>query len=208
MILGEDTYLLIEEDTPVTLFDIAAARLWETFRVGGGAGLIREAVELVLWELIEGEAAEAIGAGRYERSDARSAERNGHRPRLLATWAGDLELKIPKLRKGSFFPSLLEPRRRIHRALWAVVMEAKDRSPHGRRQSRRGGLRCVSPSALAEDLVHQPPSSASTKRSNAEHASWASSPTKPQPSASSEPSWPTSTTNGRPPTAATYQKTP
>ena len=105
----------------MTLSDTATARLWETFRAGGGAGLIREAVELVLQELIE---AEAIGAGRYERSDARSAERNGHRPRLLATQAGDVELKIPKLRKGSFFPSILEPRRRIDRALWAVVMEA------------------------------------------------------------------------------------
>ena len=108
----------------MTLSDSATAQLWETFRAGGGAGLIREAVELVLQELIEAEAAEAIGAGRYERSDTRVTERNGHRSRLLATQAGDVELKIPKLRKGSFFPSMLEPRRRIDRALWAVVMEA------------------------------------------------------------------------------------
>ena len=51
-------------------------------------------------------------------------ERNGHRPRLLATQAGDIELKIPKLSHGSFFPSLLEPRRRIDQALYAVVMQA------------------------------------------------------------------------------------
>ncbi len=108
----------------MTLSDSATAQLWETFRAGGGAGLIREAVELVLQELIEAEAAEAIGAGRYERSEMRVTERNGHRSRLLATQAGDVELKIPKLRKGSFFPSMLEPRRRIDRALWAVVMEA------------------------------------------------------------------------------------
>ena len=108
----------------MTLSDIATAQLWESFRAGGGAGLVREAVELVLQELIEAEAAEAIGAGRYERTDARVTERNGHRPRLLATQAGDVELKIPKLRKGSFFPSIIEPRRRIDRALWAVVMEA------------------------------------------------------------------------------------
>ena len=124
MILGENNHLLIEEDTPMTLSDSATAQLWETFRAGGGAGLIREAVELVLQELIEAEAAEAIGAGRYERSEMRVTERNGHRSRLLATQAGDVELKIPKLRKGSFFPSMLEPRRRIDRALWAVVMEA------------------------------------------------------------------------------------
>ena len=108
----------------MTLSDSATAQLWETFRAGGGAGLIREAVELVLQELIEAEAAETIGAGRYERSNTRVTERNGHRSRLLATQAGDVELKIPKLRKGSFFPSMLEPRRRIDRALWAVVMEA------------------------------------------------------------------------------------
>ena len=108
----------------MTLSDSATARLWETFRAGGGAGLIREAVELVLQELIEAEAAEAIRAGRYERSAARVTERNGHRPRLLATQAGDLELKIPKLRKGSFLPSVLEPRRRIDKALYAVIMEA------------------------------------------------------------------------------------
>jgi putative transposase len=51
-------------------------------------------------------------------------ERNGHRVRLVSTKAGDVELAIPKLRKGSFFPSILEPRRRIDQALYAVVMEA------------------------------------------------------------------------------------
>ena len=51
-------------------------------------------------------------------------ERNGHRPRTLSTEAGDIELGIPKLRKGSFFPSILEPRRRIDQHLYAVVMEA------------------------------------------------------------------------------------
>ena len=110
MILGESNYSLIEEDTPMTLSDTATAQLWESFRAGGGASLVRESVELVLQELIEAEATEAIGAGRYERTDARITERNGHRPRLLATGAGDVELKIPKLRKGSFFPSIIEPR--------------------------------------------------------------------------------------------------
>jgi transposase-like protein len=108
----------------MTLSDTATAQLLETFRAGGGAEPVRDAVRLVLQELIEAEAAEAIGAGRYERSEHRRTERNGHRPRLLATQAGDLELKIPKLRRGSFFPSVLEPRRRIDRALYAVIMEA------------------------------------------------------------------------------------
>ncbi|MEQ1731455.1 MAG: IS256 family transposase, partial [Vicinamibacterales bacterium] len=51
-------------------------------------------------------------------------QRNGHRPKLVSTPAGDVELGIPKLRQGSFFPELLEPRRRIDKALWAVIMTA------------------------------------------------------------------------------------
>ena len=81
-------------------------------------------MEWVLQALIEAEATAKIGAAPHERSESRTAQRNGHRPRLLSTAAGDVELKIPKLRSGSFFPSLLERRRRIDRALFAVVMEA------------------------------------------------------------------------------------
>ena len=124
MILGENNNSLIEEDTPMPLSDSATEELWEAFRAAGGAELVCDAVRLVLQELIEAEAADAIGAGRYERSSCRVTERNGHRSRLLSTRAGDVELKIPKLRKGSFMPSLLEPRRRIDKALHAVVMEA------------------------------------------------------------------------------------
>jgi putative transposase len=62
------------------------------------------------------------GAVRADRESHR--QRNGRRPRLLSTPAGDVELEIPKLRQGSFFPSLLERRRRIDRALYAVVIEA------------------------------------------------------------------------------------
>lgn len=98
--------------------------LLDALRVGEGVDLIREIARWVLQELIETEASEAIGAGRYERVDGRVNERNGHRPKTLSTKTGDLQLAIPKLRKGSFFPSILEPRRRIDQALYAVVMEA------------------------------------------------------------------------------------
>lgn len=100
------------------------SELLDAFRAGEGVDLVRDAVRLVMQELIEVEATERIGADRYERSETRTTERNGSRPRLLATQAGDIELKIPKLRKGSFFPSILEPRRRIDQALYAVVMES------------------------------------------------------------------------------------
>jgi putative transposase len=55
-------------------------------------------------DLIETETAEVVGAGRYERSESRVTQRNGFRPTLLATQAQDVELRIPKLRQGSFFP--------------------------------------------------------------------------------------------------------
>jgi putative transposase len=101
-----------------------ASELLEAFRAGEGVDLVRESVRMVMQELIEADAAETIGAGRYERSESRSTQRNGSRPRLISTQAGDVELRIPKLRQGSFFPVILERRRRIDQALYAVVMEA------------------------------------------------------------------------------------
>ena len=85
---------------------------------------IRQAATTIYQALIEAELTAVIGAGPHERTESRIAQRNGHRPRTLTTTAGDLELRIPKLRTGSFFPSLLERRRRVDQALFAVVMEA------------------------------------------------------------------------------------
>ncbi len=108
----------------MTLTQSDVTELLDALRAGGDIDVIRKGVELVLQALIEAEATEAIGASRYERTDTRTTQRNGGRQRLLTTKAGDVELRIPKLRKGSFFPSILERRRRIDRALFAVVMEA------------------------------------------------------------------------------------
>ena len=85
---------------------------------------IRVATETLYQELIDAEATAFIGAAPFERCADRSALRNGSRPRTLTTTAGDLDLKIPKLRAGTFFPALLERRRRVDQALFAVVMEA------------------------------------------------------------------------------------
>ena len=85
---------------------------------------VRSATEHLYQELIEAEATAVIGAGPWARTADRTAQRNGTRPLVLTTTAGDLELRIPKLRTGSFFPSLLERRRRVDQALFAVVMEA------------------------------------------------------------------------------------
>ena len=85
---------------------------------------VRMAAQSMYQALIDAEAEGVIGAGFWERTEGRTAVRNGSRQRLLSTTAGDLELRIPKLRSGSFFPSLLERRRRIDQALFAVIMEA------------------------------------------------------------------------------------
>ena len=102
----------------------ALSELLCALRAGEGTDQVRSIAEWALQQLIELEATEAIGAGRYERTEGRVTERNGHRPRVVSSLAGDLHVGIPKLRKGSFLPSLLEPRRRIDQALYAVVMEA------------------------------------------------------------------------------------
>jgi transposase-like protein len=108
----------------MALSQSAVSDLLEAFRAGEGVDLVRESVRLVLQELIESEAAAVIGAARYERSPDRITERNGSRPRELLTKGGSVEVSIPKLRQGSFFPSVLEARRKIDQALYAVVMEA------------------------------------------------------------------------------------
>ncbi|TDO27500.1 mutator family transposase [Kribbella sp. VKM Ac-2527] len=84
----------------MALSQSAVSELLDAFRTGEGVDLIRESVRMVMQELIEAEATEQVGAGRYERSESRVNERNGSRARLLATQAGDVELRIPKLRKG------------------------------------------------------------------------------------------------------------
>lgn len=99
-------------------------RLLKSLRTADGVESIRVLCERILQELVEAEATEAIGAAPREHSSERTTWRNGHREKLLTSQVGDLDLKIPKVRTGSFFPSLLERRRRIDRALFAVVMEA------------------------------------------------------------------------------------
>ncbi len=92
---------------------------------GSTAGeLIPELVRHGLQQLIELEVAAVLGADRHERTDERLGYCNGSRPRPLTTQVGDIPLTIPKLRSCSFFPSILEPRRRIDQALYAVIMEA------------------------------------------------------------------------------------
>jgi putative transposase len=77
-----------------------------------------------LQDLIDAEAAVKIGADRYERTSERKTRRNGSRPKTVATPSGEVQVNIPKLRAGSFFPTLLAPRRRVDKALYAVICQA------------------------------------------------------------------------------------
>ena len=88
------------------------------------ADLLREAVAWLCAELMEAEVAAQIGAAHGERNPERTANRNGYRPRGFDTRVGEIELAIPKLRSGTYFPSFLEPRTRGEQALVAVVQEA------------------------------------------------------------------------------------
>lgn len=85
---------------------------------------LREAIRVMSEALMELEVSQKTGAVRYERSAERTTYRNGYRERTWATRVGDIGLRIPKLREGSYFPSLLEPRRRAEQALVAVIQQA------------------------------------------------------------------------------------
>ena len=85
---------------------------------------LRAVTEAVLQTLMEHDVEGVIGAGRYERGEGRQTYRNGYRDRELKTRMGALNLRVPKLRTGSYFPGFLEPRRRSEKALVAVIQEA------------------------------------------------------------------------------------
>ena len=85
---------------------------------------VRESLRWVVEQLMEVEVCQLIGAELGERTPDRATHRNGYRPRRWDTRAGEIELQIPKLRRGSYFPSFLEPRRRSERALLNVVQQA------------------------------------------------------------------------------------
>ena len=108
----------------MALDNAALLEVLEAMQAAGVEDRVRTAAQTIYQALIDAELTAVIGAGPWERGPDRSAQRNGSRSRTLTTTAGDLELRIPKLRTGSFFPSLLERRRRVDQALFAVIMEA------------------------------------------------------------------------------------
>src|SRR6266487_6958141 len=103
---------------------MTAAQLADKLLQDEHADVLRESVAWMATQLMETELSGKIGAELGERSPERTTHRNGDRPRAWDTRVGEIELAIPKLRQGSYFPSFLEPRRRAEQALVAVVQEA------------------------------------------------------------------------------------
>ena len=119
--------------------------LVELLEKAGDGDFLRAVAEAVLQLLMETDVESVIGAGRHERSPERLTYRNGHRPRSLDTRLGSLQLRIPKLRQGSYFPPFLEARKTSEKALVAVIQEAWIGGVSTRR---------------VDDLVQAPPRSA------------------------------------------------
>jgi transposase-like protein len=90
----------------------------------GDGDFLRSVAEAVVQLLMETDVEGVIGAGRHERTGDRQTYRNGYRDRTLDTRLGSLQLRIPKLRQGSYFPPFLEPRKTSEKALVAVIQEA------------------------------------------------------------------------------------
>lgn len=88
------------------------------------ADVLRDGIQALAQMIMDVEVSTKIGADPYERSDTRTAYRNGYRTRSFDTRVGTIELKIPKITAGTYFPSLLEPRKRAEKALHAVIVEA------------------------------------------------------------------------------------
>ena len=103
---------------------IGLAELLRKAQMEYDADFLKEGVRVLSQALMEMEVEEHVGAARHERSTERVGQRNGYRERSWDTRVGTVELQVPRVRDGGYFPSLLEPRRRAERALAAVVQEA------------------------------------------------------------------------------------
>ena len=103
---------------------MALADLLRKAEADPGPDVLREGVRVLAQALMELEVERHLGAARHERTPARTGQRNGYRDRDWDTRVGTVELRVPRVRDGSYFPALLEPRKRAERALQAVVQEA------------------------------------------------------------------------------------
>jgi len=113
--------LILEEESTMTNATMALAELAEK---GADVDMLRQMVQFAAQRLMEMEAETLCGAGYEEKNPERINSRNGYRERAWETRAGTVELRVPKLRQGSYYPAFLEPRRTAEKALAAVIQEA------------------------------------------------------------------------------------
>ena len=100
---------------------MALAELVRKAEQNGDVDFLREGVRVLSQALMEVEVSQHLGAERHERTAERSGQRNGYREREWDTRVGTIGLRVPRVRDGSYFPALLEPRKRAEQALVAVV---------------------------------------------------------------------------------------
>lgn len=120
---------------------------------------LRAVAEAVLQLVMEADVEGVIGAGKHERADGRTTWRNGYRERSLGTRLGTLNVKVPKLRQGSYFPGFLEPRKTSEKALVAVIQEAWIGGVSTRRVDELAqamGLQGISKSAVSKLCKGEP----------------------------------------------------
>ena len=103
---------------------MALAELVRKAEENGDVDFLRDGVRVLTQALMEIEVSQHLGAERHERTAERSGQRNGYRDREWDTRVGTIGLRVPRVRDGSYFPTLLEPRKRSEQALVAVVREA------------------------------------------------------------------------------------
>src|SRR5512142_230383 len=116
--------------------------LIEAIQKADDGNFLRTLAETVLQIIMDTDVEALIGAGRHERSDGRLTYRNGYRDRTLETRLGALNLRIPKLRQGSYFPGFLEPRRTVEKALVGKPANYKGIPMHN--MNRRHSMNCRS----------------------------------------------------------------
>jgi putative transposase len=118
VVFAEATF---RKDTTMAKTSIALSELVEK---GANDDVVRELLTDIVRRVMDFEIEQRCGAEYGERTEDRSNSRNGYRDRLWETRAGSIDLRIPKLRRGTYFPGFLEPRRTAEKALIAVVQEA------------------------------------------------------------------------------------
>jgi putative transposase len=139
---------------------------------GSDVTFLREMIGFAAQRLMELEVGEVTGAAHGERSPDRLVQRNGYRDRDWQTRAGTVELRIPKLRRGSYFPAFLESRRTAEKALTAVIQEAYVQGISTRsvddlvRAMGMDGLRGTAPQAAATSRASAPRSTTASATSS------------------------------------------